>query len=527
MSFISFKFVFFLLLVVFAYFIVPKSKQWVCLLIASYLFYMSGGIQSVLFILLTTITVFFAGIRLEKQQVLLSEKLKSIKDAAEKKEEKALCQKRKRRILTAAIAFNIGLLVLLKYAQLPINSFFSSVTGSEKDILDIIVPLGISFYTLQSIGYLMELYRGKTKAEHNLARFALFISFFPQIMQGPISKYQDLTKTLYGPHDFDYQRVRSGVLRIMWGYFKKLIIAERTGLVFRSIIEFYDINGLTGPVLFFAFIVYGFQIYSDFAGGMDITLGISEIFGIQVVENFNRPYFSRNVAEFWQRWHMTLGAWMRNYVFYPLALSKPFNAFGKKIRGVFGSHAAKIIPTSIASFIVFLLVGIWHGTGYKYVAYGLYNAFFVSTATLLEPMYEKARKFFRVPESSFIWYLFQMGRTLLLVTIGRYFSSSTSFMKALRLLKSTFFIDDTAFAYTTWPQVMQLGKLDAACITLAVLLMFAVDIFNERGVCVREKLVKKALPIRWAVYIACILCLAVFGKYGVGFDSGAFIYQGF
>jgi len=370
-------------------------------------------------------------------------------------------------------------------------------------------------------------YRGKTKAERNPLRYLLYISYFPQIVQGPFNKYQDLVKTLYGPHHWDYRRVRSGMLRILWGCFKKLIVAMRIGVIFDAVLGRYQDPTAGGVVILLTFILYGFQVYADFAGGIDITLGISEIFGIEVAENFRRPYFARSVAEFWQRWHMTLGTWMRSYVFYPLALSKPFNALGKKIRGVFGAHAAKIIPTSIASFIVFVLVGVWHGTGLKYVAYGFYQAVFVSSATLLEPFYARCRERLHIREESRLFIAFQMIRTLMIITIGRYLSAANSLRTALRLYRVTFTRGLCFGMLLDWEKTFGLGIPDTVCLLLGIAIMLIVDVMNEKGVCIRERVLSAKTPVRWAFYIVALYVVIIFGMYGKSFDASAFIYERF
>lgn len=530
MSFFSLEFGIFMLLVTVVYFIVPKKYQWILLLFASYLFYASNGLNGILYLILTTIIIYTAGLLLEKLQTGFAECTKGA-DAEQKKLEKALCQKRKRLVVAGAITLTLGILVFVKYSEFVfcnLNAVLSHIrAGFELPVPDLIKPLGISYFTLQAIGYLIEVYRGKAKAEHNPARFALYISYFPQIVQGPFNKYQDLVKTLYGPHYFDDRRARSGALRIMWGCFKKLIVASRIGIIFSHVLGPYQDPSSGGVVIFLAFLLYGFQVYADFSGGIDITLGISEILGIDLAENFRRPYFARSVAEFWQRWHMTLGAWMRNYVFYPLALSKPFNKLGRMLRGKLGTHAAKILPTSIASFIVFLLVGIWHGTGYKYAVYGIYQAIFVSTATLLEPFYARCRARLHIRENSILFILFQMLRTVMLITLGRYLSAANSLRGALRLYRITFTRGLCLNMLLDWEATFGLDIPDTFCMLTGVLIMLAVDLFNEKGICIRQRVLNAKTPVRWAFCIVALYAIMILGMYGKGFDASSFIYERF
>ncbi len=256
---------------------------------------------------------------------------------------------KKRRVLVVGVVLNFLILAVVKYTNFVIanlNTLFSWMNINTKfGFLQIIFPLGISFYTFQSVGYLIDVYRGKIKADHHFFHYALFVSYFPQIIQGPISRYDQLANQLMEPHLFDYQRIKFGIQRMLWGFFKKMVIADRIAVVVNQVFDHFYEKNYGGFVIFIAVLLYGIQIYADFSSGMDIIYGVSQIFGIQLSENFRRPFMARSVAEFWQRWHITLGTWMRDYVFYPLALSKPFNYMGKKMRKWGSRYAAKVIPT--------------------------------------------------------------------------------------------------------------------------------------------------------------------------------------
>lgn len=506
-----------------------EEYQWCILLTASYLFYAFAGIKVMFFLLFTTFTTWYGALKID--QVLAEQKeLSKGKSVDEKKLIKQQAIKKKRRILALILVLNIGILVIVKYTNFfiaNVNQVLIKYSYQPVAAVDFLLPLGISFYTFQSAGYLIDVYRGKYAADKNLFKFALFVSYFPQIIQGPISRHDQLANQLYTGHSFDYDRVKFGAQRMLWGYFKKLVIADRIAVFSNEVFANYGTNNYTGFVVFIGVLLYNIQIYSDFSGGMDIVCGVSQIFGVDLVENFRRPFMARSVAEFWQRWHITLGAWMRDYLFYPLALSKTFGKMSKKLRKICGTYVAKVLPTCLASFIVFLIVGIWHGAAWKYIAYGLYQATFVSTATLLEPLYQKCRTFFRINVTCLSWKLFQVCRTILLVTIGRYFSRGDSFTAAVEMLKAT--ISEWNIWVLFDGSLFQLG-LDAAnfiFMICTILFLFVIDLMQEKGIHIREEIAKKDIVIRWTIYYLGIFSIIVFGMYGLGYDAGNFIYQGF
>lgn len=530
MSLFSFSFFCFLFLLLITYFMIGKwneKYQWCVLLIASYLFYSFAGIKAMLFLIFTTITTWYGAIKIEQ----VSEKQKELaknKSVAEKKEIKKIATKKKKKILSLILILNIGILVIVKYTNFfieNVNQVLIKNSYEPLTVINFLLPLGISFYTFQSAGYLIDIYRGKYSADKNLFKFALFVSYFPQIIQGPISRHDQLAKQLFDNHSFDYERIKYGAQRMLWGYFKKLVIADRIAVISNEI--FGNYNSYTGIIVFVGVLLYNIQIYSDFSGGMDIVCGVSQLFGVNLVENFKRPFMARTVAEFWQRWHITLGAWMRDYLFYPLALSKAFGRMSKGLRKIFGNYVAKVLPTCLASFIVFFIVGIWHGAAWKYIAYGLYQATFVSTATLLEPLYQKCRIFFRINVNCFSWKIFQMCRTIFLVTLGRYFSRGDSFTAAVQMLKAT--ISEWNIWVLFDGSLFKLG-LDAAnfiFMMCTILFLCVIDLMQEKGIHIREEIAKQDIVVRWTIYYLGIFSIIVFGMYGLGYDSGNFIYQGF
>lgn len=534
MSLFSLAFFAFLLILFLVYFSFPqkyKNYQWVVLLGASYIFYAFAGIKLLVFLLVSTISTWVGALWIEniakKYQLILKEK-KWLPE--EKKEIKQQATHKKRQVLALILVLNFGILTVVKYTNFfieNINNILLSDSGRQIQMVDFLLPLGISFYTFQSMGYLIDVYRGKYKADRNIFQFALFVSYFPQIIQGPISRYNDLAKQLYATHRFDYQRVKYGLQRMLWGYLKKMVIADRIAVLSNEVFANYEINGYKGFIVFIGVFLYGIQIYADFSGGMDIICGVSQCLGIDLVENFRRPFMARSIAEYWQRWHITLGSWMRDYLFYPLALSKRFGKMAKGLRKVCGNYVAKVLPTCLASFIVFVIVGIWHGAAWKYVAYGIYQATFVSTATLLEPFYTKCRTVFRINTECYSWKLFQIARTILLVTIGRYMSRGDSLLSALRMMKATVSQFDPWVLFDGSLYELGLDEKNFHFMILSIIFLFVIDYIQERGVCIRDKIANMDIVMRWTIYFLGIFTIIIFGMYGLGYDANNFIYQGF
>lgn len=529
MSFASLTFLVFLLGLMLAYFLVPGRARWGVLLAGSYGFIVLSSTHTAVYLLLATAATYFAALKIENVQAAYAARSgREEWTAEEKRQRRRACQREKRMWLALALLAVFGMLLVLKYANFAIdnlNALLGPAGGMDR--VEWLLPLGISFYTLQVSGYLIDVYRGKYAADRHFLKYALFASWFPQLVQGPISRYDALAAQLYEGHAFDWRRMKSGALRMLWGYFKKLVIADRLALVVEPLFQDFAAQGYAGAYIWAAAMLYTFQIYADFSGGMDIVLGMSEIFGIRMTENFRRPMLAGSVAEFWQRWHITLGSWMRDYLFYPLALSKRFGRLGRRLRGRFGPYVGKVAPAVLASFIVFTCVGVWHGAEWKYVVYGFYQALFVSTATLLEPLYARMRAGLHVREKSVGFQAFRVLRTFLIIMVGRMLSRAGSLGDALAMLGA---------GVSVWnPQVLWDGSFLAFGVTaaewvvlaVAVVAWMAVDVLNERGVVVRERLEARAVPLRWTAYILGAMIVLIFGVYGPGFDAASFIYGGF
>lgn len=540
MSYTTFNFLIFVLATVLVYFLFPFRKQkWAVLLVASYVFYLFAGYKYVVFILFTTISTYLFGLWIDKISKNSKDILKKNKQEwgrEEKKKFKNSTKIKKRLVMALVLVANFGILAFLKY-----YNFFA---GSLNDVmglfgmdfsaptLKLILPLGISFYTFQSMGYIVDVYREKVKAERNPAKFALFVSFFPQIIQGPIGFYDQLAHQLYEPHKFDFTNFKYGMELILWGYFKKLVIADRAVIAINAVTSNYSSFG--GTTLTFTVLLYALQLYADFSGGIDISRGIAKIFGIDMAENFKRPYFAKNINDYWRRWHITLGAWMKNYLFYPLAMSNLFINASKKMKNTkfgatkAGAHIAKVFPTSVASLVVFLMVGIWHGANWKYVAFGLWNGIIIMISILLKPVFDFVIKKLRINAKSFGYDVFQMLRTFLVVLVGYVFDIAPNFTGAMRMIKRSLFNQNFAEG---WSQIstLGLGKKDYLVILTGMIIMFVVSVIQERNstTTLREILDRKSIIIRWGLIFLCVMAIVIFGIYGPGYDAAEFVYMQF
>ena len=347
----------FLLLVFLVYYLIPRKFQWQLLLAASYVFYFLADPRYLFYILLTTISTWGIGVLIDNRFRTQKEYLAAHKAELSKEERKAYKQRTKQgqwRLLLTCLLFNLGILAILKYTNFTIANingllhFFGS--DNQLSMLNIVLPLGISFYTFQSLGYIIDVYRGTAQAERNFFRFALFVSFFPQLIQGPISRWNDLSASLYEEHAFDWQTVSFGLQRILWGYFKKMVIADRMLTAVNTIIRNSD--QYQGAYVFAGMLFYALELYADFTGGIDITIGIAQVMGIRVTENFHRPYFSKSIKEYWRRWHITLSLWLRDYLYIPLGGSRRGNRYLNLI-------------------ITMALGGLWHGSNIRFLVWGV------------------------------------------------------------------------------------------------------------------------------------------------------------
>lgn len=566
MSFVSLEFIIFVVVSLLAYYILPLKIRWLALLIMSYAFYFIGGGSTIAYLIFTTITTYLAarGIdilnqknkeikstqEIKKNQLIQRDKqtqnskqiqksqqekilnttkskqekiLNNIKSQQEKMLEKI---KNKKRFLVAFAAIsNFSLLFFFKYW----NNLVATINGvldSEKlPIFELILPLGISFYIFQSIGYVIDVYRNKYPAEKNPLKFALFVSFFPQVIQGPISRFNQLGNQLFVGNKFSYDNLKDGIQLAMWGYLKKLVIADRAAIVVNEVFNNYA--NYDGGVILIGVILYCIQLYCDFSGGIDITRAVAKMFGINMTENFKRPIFATSLADFWRRWHISLGTWMKDYLFYPLSLSKPFIKIGKWIRNHLSGKAGKVIPVSLVTFIVYFAIGIWHGSSLKYIVFGLWNGVLITTSLLLEPFFINVKSKLKIDDKKPWFKGFQILRTSILVLIGRYITRAGRFLAAVEMLKLTVTTFSLNSVFDGTLLKMGLTFQDYIVILIGTIVLLIVEAFDEAGKNLRIKINHKNFGVQWAVMMVSLLVLLVFGICRGDYIASEFIYKQF
>lgn len=553
MAFTSFEFLIFAAIVVAAYYVCPKKVRWVLLLVASFAFYLLSSMKTFVFLLAATAITFFGGRMIGKVNAQTKQAIADAGDAldrAGKKEIKAQAKKKLRKVVALILVLDFGMLAVLKYFSVYLTDI-ASLIGVHFE-LGFLIPLGISFYTFQSAAYIFDLYRGKYEPDTNIAKFALFLSFFPQIIQGPIARHDHLAHQLYEGHSFKYENLAHGAQLMLWGFFKKLVIADRCAILVNSVFD--APSEYQGWAVLLAAFFYTIQIYADFSGGIDIARGVARCMGIDMPHNFKRPYFADSLSEFWRRWHMSLSFWTRDYIFFPIAMSKAFGKAGKSLRKVLGDRVGKLFPVICAQLATFIIIGLWHGAEFKYVAYGLYNGFIIIGSLLLEPYFKAWAEKLHINTASFGWKVFSILRTLLLVTFGRIFPKAQSFTVALSMMGSIFAIANYK-GLTATIHSFGLTKYDYLVLIVACAVWFIVSLLQERqenkakedapekkgivqgkaqgdgdeetGAEVRLLIDGLPLPIRWVIYLAGFAAILGFGVYGPGFDASTFIYRGF
>ena len=522
MQLTSFNFLLFAALVLTAYYCIPKKGQWMLLLAASCFFYVAAGTEFLFFILLTTVTTYAAsriiGNRLEKQDAYLAEH-KTEMSREDRKDYKAKVKKVNRIYMILCLVVNFGVLFFCKGAL--IDPLRSALTGGRLSFLALGLPMGISFYMFQSMGYVIDVHRGNAKAEKNFFRLALFVSFFPQLIQGPISKFSQLAPTLYAPKEFNAKEVSYGLQRMLWGYFKKLVIADR---IAAAVVTLKG-DEFTGTGFWLLAVFYAIQIYGDFTGGIDIVIGYSQALGIKLPENFIRPFFASNISEFWRRWHISLGEWMKDYIFYPISVSQPMLRLSKYSRAKFG-EIGKRLPVYVATIATWFCTGIWHGLTPNFVVWGMLNCLCIMLYEEILPYYAafcektklQGKKLWRGVEIFAMFMLMNLIRiTDLFPNVGEYF----------RRLGSLFTTFNLSLLWDGTMMKLGLTTLDYIILLCGILLMFGVSLYQEKRGSVRDALAAKAAPVRYALIFALFLVVILMGSYGIGYNAANFIYNQF
>ena len=508
------------------YFILPKRFQWCLLLAASLFFYMKAGLPGVLFILTTSLVTFFTALWMESANRRSKETLAGLKDREAKAAERERSKRAKKRVFVLMCFIVFGIWVVVKYSPLLLQTIRQLVPQADLSaalarVDTFIVPLGISFYTFTAAGYVIDVSRKKYPAERNFLKYLLFVSFFPHIIQGPFSRFDRLGKTLFEPHSFDYDRMARGMRRILYGYFEKLLVADKLAPTVSTVMA--SPEKTPGVYLFFAVLGYGIQLYADFSGYMNIMCGFCEVLGVELEENFRQPYFSTSIQNYWQRWHMTLGHWYSDYIFYPCSMGKTAQKIGRRAREKFGARMGKLLPSYFAMIFVWTLTGLWHGARWTFVVWGWLNFAFIVFSMQMEPLYDRAKAVLHIRSEALWWRIVMIIRTFLLVSLLRVFYCNQTVRAALRYLRLLFSPNWNLLAHPLQVAVSACSGTSVALwyITIGVLIMFGVDLVNETGA---------RRNVHWAVRglaYGLMIVLIVMGAGGGNASAGGFMYAQF
>jgi len=488
------------------YYIIPLRFRWLALLGASICFIVSeNGIKLSLVMGLTVLATYGAGLILER--------------------------KKSKEVLISIIALNAGVLIYLK----DMNFFIETVctlgeaVGYTVEISswDLLAPIGISYYTLNMISYILDLYWGTGRVQKNVFKFILFAGYFPVMASGPIIRYREIEETLYSGHKINYKNMCFGAQRILWGLFKKLVISDRLAVIVNAV--YGDYHTYAGCYVIVAVIFFVFQLYTDFSACIDIVMGVSEIFGIVLPENFQMPFLSRNISEFWRRWHITLGAWLKDYVLWPILKTTLWQNMGEAIKKRFGKKVSKKIPVWLGLFFSWFIIGFWHGGSWNYiVGSGLFMWLMIVLGEACEPIFKWLILKLEINTDCFSWKLFQSVRTFVIFSIGMSFFRARSVNEGIMLWQAAFSTYNPHILFDGSLLNLGLDKMDwwILCFSMVALgISGIISAVTKRPT--REWLAEQNLVFRWLILYILIFFVVIFGCYGQGYDAQAFIYQGF
>lgn len=521
----------FLPLAVIFYGLTPKKHKNYALLILSFGFYWLISGVYIGYLLLSILAIYGVGLWMQN---IFARRDAAVK-AAEKPERKAIKKaynQRARWVLTLAVVLHVGLILVLKYSGffvMNVNALF----GLGYAIPNYVKPLGLSFFILQSISYLVDVYRQTVKADRCLPRLGLFLSFFPAVVEGPICRYSQTAQALWEAKPIRYENLTLGLQRILFGLMKKLVVADRLNPIVEEL--FTGASSYPGYMSLLAGILYTVQLYMDFSGSMDAVCGTAQIFGITMPENFKRPFFSKNISEFWTRWHITLGTWFRDYIFYPVTMSGPLKKLTGAARKKLGNHFGPLIAGSIALFAVWFCNGLWHGSAWHYIFFGLWHFVLILLGNIFAPYLKTVNEKLHFGPDNKPFRVFQILRTSFLVVLGEIIFRADSMAMALTMFRQIFTDFGNPFsAFYPFREVLNTvlecclcDVWDLIIVAVTVVIVFAVSILQERGTPIRTSIARRPTWQRWLVWYALILFIIIFGAYGPGYTPIDPMYANF
>jgi alginate O-acetyltransferase complex protein AlgI len=484
MLFNSMPFLFFFAIVVAVYFVIPYRFRWILLLSASYYFYISWKPAYVILIAMTTLVTYYTGIRMGK-----------------------ITAKSKRKImLILSLFFNLGFLFVFKYYNFFNDSLrvifqhFNLFYGSPA--LNVLLPIGISFYIFKNLSYAIDVYRGEQSPEKRLGYYAVYVAFFPQLLAGPIERATRFLPQLYERFGFDYQRVTQGLKLMLWGLFQKMVIADNLAPLVDSV--YNDPMHHHGISLLLATLFFAFQIYCDFAGYSDMAIGAAQVMGFTTMDNFNRPYFSKSIPEFWRRWHISLSTWFRDYLYIPM-----------------GGNRVSIPRWYFNLFIVLLICGLWHGANWTFIVWGGLHGIYLVFSTASQNIREKIHKAIGLDRVPRLHAYLKVTVTFLLVCFAWIFFRANSLTDALYIVLHLFAGWKDIFRFNIFNSIpsWEPFRLELVIAVASIGVLILVHLLQRRGSVV-QILSQKPTWVRWSVYYSIILSILLFGNFG----SKQFIY---
>lgn len=497
MLFNSFSYLIFFPIVVLLYFALPHKIRYIWLLITSYYFYMAWNPKYALLLALSTFLTYLSGLLIGRENKLIEAN----------GDDKALF--RKKLWVFISMTSNLSILFLFKYFDFFIENANKILAHLSMELIsptfDVILPVGISFYTFQALSYTMDVYRGEIYVEKNIFKYALFVSFFPQLVAGPIERSKNLLVQISRRHYFDYERVKSGLLLMLWGFFLKLVIADRVAVIVNNV--YNDYANYEGLILVLATLFFGVQIYCDFASYSLIAKGSAQVMGFNLMDNFHQPYFAQSIGEFWRRWHISLSTWFRDYLYIPL-----------------GGNRKGTLRKYINIMVVFLASGLWHGANWTFVIWGFLHGIFQVIGQITKPLKVRITDFLGIDREAGSYKLGQMIITYALVNFAWIFFRAPGLTEAKGIIVNMFsvwnpwiFTDGSLYELG-----LSVGSFWAGVV--AIMLLMCVSIAQYNKVSIRDRFAKQGLVFRWIISLGLIFSIIIFGIYGPGYSASQFIY---
>ena len=493
MLFNSAGFLVFFPIVTLIYFIIPHRVRYLWLLVCSYYFYMCWNAVYALLLFASTLITWLSGLAISSYQSQGGE----------------VSRLKAQGIVAISFTLNLMILMIFKYAGFimdNLNLFFGKVgvTFSLPEF-SLLLPVGISFYIFQALSYTVDVYRRDVQVERNFLRYAVFVAFFPQLVAGPIERSSRLLNQFYIKHEFDYERMARGLMVMLWGYFQKMVVADRLAVLVSRVFDYY--TACSGLEVLVACVFFAFQIYCDFAGYSCIAIGAAEVMGFELIENFKQPYLGICIADFWRRWHISLTSWFRDYLYIPLGGNRKGRL--AKYRNI---------------MIVFLTSGLWHGANWTYVIWGGLNGLFQIMGEWLRPLRQRIKRLLHIDDGAASSRIVSMAVTFLLVDFTWVFFRADTLSDAIGILRQLFAGGYLSTLFDGGLYSLGLSRLDFRLGIFFILVLLAVDVLHERNVRIRDWILRQALWFRWTIYLAAIFTILIFGFYGPNYDAAQFIY---